>query len=1289
MQFNQEEVIMRSTFSQKLYRRIGDGQEQVFVVEASRPFTVNEIAILMYVLRGALPSTALSDTTWLGEENVVRVGPLPHFETPDSSRAVDILHRCGLPSVTRVEMIRGYALEVGATADSIPGVVPDRMTECAYPTIPDSFASTAQPEPLQWIDLSGADALAVLWGINKELGLGMDEADMLRAIELALSLGRPMSDMEIFQLAQGNSDHCRHWIFTSNICIDGVRMLYSLMQMIKAPFLKDPGQILSAFSDNSMVVRGHEVTLLVPEYPGQPSRLVPRRVTLGIIGKVETHNHPTAIAPFPGAATGSGGEIRDEGSTGRGSRPGVGVIGFCTSDLCLPGYVQPWENPNLPRPNRLASAEQIIIDGSDGATGFENSFGRPCVVFFWRTADIVLPNGERRAWLKPVMSAGGIGSIDVGHVEKDVPSAGMCIVRMGGSAYNVGLGGGAASSMRIGENTVALDFASVQRANPVMQRRADYVIRTCVEMGDGNPIAVIHDQGAGGVGNVGTEIVYPTGGRFDISRINVGDASMSPREIWSAEYQEGYVVLVYPSKIDVFRQMCAREGVPLEELGEITGDGRIVVHNGDDPTLLVDLPLEKILGDLPQKTYHFETVARGLKPLILPEGLTLLGALECVLRLPSVSAKSWFLHKVDRSVTGLVVSQPCCGSLQQPVADCGIKAHSFLNASGSVVSIGENALRILVDPEAGARMCIGVAITNMAGTVIEKGIPGITVSGNWMCPAKERGEGAELYRAVQAVSDFQVRLGGARTGSGKDSTSMAADDGTGVIVKAPNMLQVTAVAAMNDVCLHATPDIKHPGESGLWLLDVGDGRARMGGSALAQVFGQIGNESPDADPDLLTRSFDVMQELVRRGIVSAYHDRGDGGLIVALLEMAFAGDCGVRISLPKSVEHHFLSVAFHEELGMVFEVPEWQEAVMLEVMQDYGVSRILHFVGVTTVDKGILVMASGARVLMNESMLDLRQMWHETAYQLELRQGNPVTAEAERQNSYDPGAPKYVLTFEPEGPVAVEDGVVRPRVAILREQGCNSDREMGAAFQQAGFDALDVTMTDLLSGQVTLESFRGVVAVGGFSYGDTTDAGNGWAKVILLNPGLKAMFDAFFNRTDTFSLGVCNGAQMFLYLGKVLWDGIDEDEQPRFVRNTSRKFESRWVSLAIDSSPAMMLRGMEGSVLGAHVAHGEGKLALSDAFIERAIKEGFAPIRYADPEGNPTEEYPFNPNGSPKGIAGLCSADGRHLVMMPHTIDRAWQMRQWHWVPNSMRGLTASPWLMMAHNARKWCEQNG
>ncbi len=1281
---------MQSTFSQKFYRRIAGNQEQVFVVESSRPFSEIDIAILKSVLRGALPSTALSDTTWLGEENVVRVGPLPHFETPDSSRAVDILHRCGLPSVTRTETIRGYALEVGATADSISGAVPDRMTECLYPIIPDSFASTAQPESLQSIDLSGADALAVLRGINIKLGLSMDEADMLRTIELALSQDRPMTDMELFKLAQGNSEHCRHWIFTSNIYIDGVKMPYSLMQMIKAPSLMDSGQILSAFSDNSMVVRGHEVTLLQPEFPGHPSRLVPRDVTLGIIGKVETHNHPTAIAPFPGAATGSGGEIRDEGSTGRGSRPGVGVIGFCTSDLCLPGFIQPWENPNLPRPNRLASAEKIIIDGSAGATGFENCFGRPCVGFYWRTADIVLPNGERRAWLKPSASMGGIGSIDVGHVEKDVPSAGMCIVRMGGSAYNVGLGGGAASSMRIGENTVALDFASVQRGNPEMQRRADYVIRTCVEMGDRNPIRLIHDQGAGGVGNVGTEIVYPAGGRFDISCINVGDASMSFRQIWSAEYQEGYVVLVYSSEMHVFRQICVREGVPLEELGEITGDGRIVVHNGDDPTLLVDLPLEQILGKLPPKNFHFETAERRLEPLILPEGLTLLGALGRVLRLPSVSAKSWFLHMVDRSVTGLVVQQPCCGPLQQPVADCGIKAHSFLDSSGGAVSIGENALRILVDSEAGARMCIGVAITNMAGAVIEKGIPGITVSGNWMWPAKERGEGAELYRAVRAVSDFQVRLGGAPTGSGKDSPTMAADDGTGVIVKAPNMLQVTAVAAMNDVCLHATPDIKHPGESGLWLLDVGDGRARMGGSALAQVFGQIGNESPDADPDLLTLSFNAMQEMVRRGIVSAYHDRGDGGLIVALLEMAFAGDCGVRISLPESVERHFLSVAFHEELGMVFEVPEWQEAVMLEVIQDYGVSHILHFVGLTTVDKGILVMASGDRVLMDESMLDLRQMWHETAYQLELRQGNPVTAEAERRNMYDPGASKYVLTFEPEGPVVVEDGMVRPRVAILREQGCNSDREMGAAFQQAGFDAVDVAMTDLLSGQVRLESFRGIVAVGGFSYGDTTDAGNGWAKVILLNPGLKAMFDAFFDRTDTFSLGVCNGAQMFLYLGKVLWDGIDEDEQPRFVRNESWKFEARWSSLAIGPSRAMMFRGMEGSVLGAHVAHGEGRLALSDAFIERAIKEGFAPIRYADPEGNPTEEYPFNPNGSPKGIAGLCGGEeGQHLVMMPHTIDRAWQMRQWHWVPNSMSGLTASPWLMMAHNARRWCEQNG
>jgi phosphoribosylformylglycinamidine synthase len=843
--------------------------------------------------------------------------------------------------------------------------------------------------------------------------------------------------------------------------------------------------------------------------------------------------------------------------------------------------------------------------------------------------------------------------------------------------------------MRIGENTVELDFASVQRGNPEMERRGDYVIRTCVEMGDRNPIASIHDQGAGGLGNVGAEIVYPAGGRFDISRINVGDASMSSRQIVSAEYQELYVILVYSSEMDVFRQICEREGVPLEELGEITGDGRVVMNNGDDPTLLVDLPLEQILGNLPQKTYHFETVTRRLEPLILPEGLTLLEALGRVLRLPSVSAKGWFLHEADRSVTGLVVQQPCCGALQQPVADCGIKAHSLLNSSGGVVSIGENALRILVDSEAGARMCIGVAITNMAGAVIEDGIPGITVSGNWMWPAKELGEGAELYRAVQAVSDFQVRLRGADTESGKDSASMAADDGTGVIVKAPNMLQVTAVAAMNDVCLHATPDIKHPGKSGLWLLDVGNGHARMGGSALAQVFGQIGNESPDADPDLLTRSFNAVQELVRQGIASAYHDRGDGGLIVTLLEMAFAGDCGVRISLPGSAEHSVLSVALHEELGMVFEVPEWQEATMLEVVQDYGVSHILHFVGLTTVNKGILVMAGGHRVLMNESMLDLRHIWHETAYQLELLQGNPVTAEAERRNMYNPGAAKYVLTFEPEGPVVWMDDMVRPRVAILREQGCNSDREMAAAFEQAGFDAVDVTMTDLLADRITLESFRGIVAVGGFSYGDTTDAGNGWAKVILLNPKLKGMFDAFFARPDTFSLGVCNGAQMFLYLGKMLWDGIDEDEQPRFVRNTSRKFESRWVSLAIEPSPAIMLRGMEGSLLGAHVAHGGGRLALADSLIKRAMKEGLVPIRYADPAGNPTEEYPFNPNGSPQGIASLCSEDGRHLVMMPHTVDRAWQMRMWHFVPESMRGLTASPWLMMAHNARLWCEQNG
>lgn len=1279
---------MQSTFSQKLYRRIGDGQEQVFVVESSRPFSGADIVILKSVLRGALPSTALSDTTWLGEENVIRVGPLPHFETPDSSRAVYILHRCGLPSVTRMETIRGYALEVGATADSISGAVPDRMTECLYPTIPDSFALTAQPEPLRYIDLKGDDARSVLLLENEQLGLGMDDADLVRTIDLALSLCRPMTDMEIFQLAQGNSDHCRHLIFTGNIYIDGVLMPQTMMELIKAPLQIDPSHVLSAFSDNSMVIRGHKVTLLVPEFPGQPSRFILRCVEIGEIGKVETHNHPTAISPFPGAATGSGGEIRDEGATGRGSRPGAGMVGFGTANLCLPGFIQPWEDPSLPHPDRLASPMDIIIHGSDGATGFENPFGRPCIGGFWRTGDIVLPDGTRRAWLKPVMSAGGMGTIDVQHVQKDKPSVGMVIVRLGGPAYNVGLGGGSASSMRSGQNTAGLDFASVQRGNPLMERCVDYVIRTCVELGAANPIRLIHDQGAGGIGNVGSESVYPAGGRFDISRVNVGDLSMSFRMIWSAEFQEGYMVLVYPSGLEILRSICAREQVPLEELGEITGDGRIVVHNGDDPTPLVDLPLDKILGDLPRKDFHFVTTEKHLEPLVLPEGLTLLGALERVLRLPAVAAKGWNLHKADRSVTGLVVQQPCCGPLQQPVADCGIMAHSFLDSSGGVEAIGENALRILVDPEAGSRMCIGEAITNMAGAVVRDGIAGITVSNNWMWPAKEPGQGVELYRAVRAVSAFQIRLRGAFTGSGKDSTSMAADDGTGVIVKAPNMLQVTAFATMDDVGLHATPDIKHPGRSGLWLLDVGDGHARMGGSALAQVFCQIGDESPDADPDLLTRSFNAVQEAVCTGVISAYHDRSDGGLMQTLLEMAFAGDCGIKVTSPKATGGSFPRVLFNEELGMVFEVLDEYEGRIQEIMGRHGVSHILRFLGLTTVEKKIFVMGSD-RVLMDESMLDLRHMWHETAYQIELLQGNLVTAQAERRNSYDPGTPKYVLTFEPEGPVADVDGVVRPRVAILREQGCNSDREMGVAFQQAGFDAVDVAMTDLLSGQVRLESFRGIVAVGGFSYGDTTDAGNGWAKVILLNPKLRGMFDAFFDRSDTFSLGVCNGAQMFPYLGRLLWAGLGEDEQLRFVRNTSRKFESRWVSLAIGPSPAIMLRGMEGSVLGAHVAHGEGRLALSDALIEKAFNDGLVPIRYADNQGNPTMEYPFNPNGSPKGIAGLCSVDGRHLVMMPHTIDRAWQMRQWHFIPESMRNLTASPWHMMAHNARRWCEQNG
>ena len=799
-------------------------------------------------------------------------------------------------------------------------------------------------------------------------------------------------------------------------------------------------------------------------------------------------------------------------------------------------------------------------------------------------------------------------------------------------------------------------------------------------MGDQNPILSIHDQGAGGPCNVLTELVEPAGGRIEIRKIQVGDQTMSVLEIWGAEYQERNALLIDSARFDEFQTICKREKVNCECLGEITGEGRIVVHDERDDSTPVDLDLNQILSNMPQKTFRLEKISPELKPLDLPANLSVPAALELIFRLPSVGSKGYLVHKVDRSVTGLIAQQQCCGPLQLPVSDVAVIAQSHFSLTGGAIAVGEQPIKMLVNPAAGARMAVAEALTNIVWARI---ITQIKCSVNWMWAAKLAGEGASLYDAAVAAMDLMTKLAIAADG-GKDSLSMAADV-SGETVKAPGEMVISAYAPVPDITNVVTPDIKRPGESKLMLLDLAPLKSRLGGSALAQAFGQIGNESPDVDyPDLLARAFWAVQTLIEEGLILAGHDVSDGGLITSLAEMAMSGNCGITIELPWSKDA--ISLLFSEELRLVIEfLPERQEEINV-ILTKFGVPRWI--LGNTSHEKKVMINHYGETIL-NVSLSTLLNWWETTSDRLEQEQMNPELARIQVENHDRPG-PDYKLTFVPEPtPPAILEQQKKHKVAILREEGTNGDREMTSAFFLAGFEPWDVTMTDLLKGVVSLDRFRGLVFPGGFSFADVLDAGKGLAGIIRFNPKLKKMFDWFYHRPDTFSLGVCNGCQLSALLGWVPWQGIEEVKQPRFIRNQSGKFESRWPSVRIQESPSLMLKGMEGSILGIWVAHGEGHLHFPDPQIwTETLEQNLAPIMFVDDDGTPTQRYPFNPNGSPLGITALCSPDGRHLAMMPHP-ERAFLTWQWPFLPEDWKtNLKASPWLKMFQNAREWCEQN-
>jgi len=1216
------------------------------------------------------------------------VVPRPGTISPWSSKATDIAHRCGLDPVRRLE--RGIAWRVtGAPAEGperavVEALLHDRMTEAVLSSADEAERLFARAEParLSTVDVLGAGREALVQA-DKEMGLALaaDEIEYLAA--RFEELGRNPTDVELMMFAQANSEHCRHKIFNATFSVDGEEKAETLFGMIRQTTERSPDGVLSAYSDNAAVLAGPEAARFFPDPVSGVYRAVREPAHLCI--KVETHNHPTAISPFPGAATGSGGEIRDEGATGRGGRPKAGLTGFAVSNLRIPAAPRPWEDDGG-RPGRIASPLDIMLDGPVGAAAFNNEFGRPNLVGFFRSFELEAPGTfgrERRGYHKPVMLAGGVGAVRPGHVEKKEIPPGALLVVLGGPAMRIGLGGGAASSLASGASEADLDFASVQRGNPEMERRCQEVIDRCWARGEANPILSVHDVGAGGLSNALPELVHDSGrgARFDLRAVPNDEPGMSPLEIWCNESQERYVLAVAPEGLPLLEALCARERCPMAVLGEATDDGRLVV----DDTLLgerpIDLPLAWILGRPPRmqrraERGHVEPEAFGI------EGLELDEAASRVLQLPTVGDKTFLVTIGDRTVGGLCSRDPMVGPWQVPVADAAVTCADYEGFAGEAMALGERPPVALLDAGASARLAVGEALTNLASAGVAE-LSHVKLSANWMAAAGHPGEDARLWQAVEALRDLCTALGLA-VPVGKDSLSMRTVWREGEeqrSVTAPLSLVVSAFAPLPDVRRARTPELRRDrGPSTLLLVDLGVGRNRLGGSALAQVFGRVGSEPPDLeDPAALRGLFDAVRELCERDLLLAYHDRSDGGLLAAACEMAFAGGCGLELDLD-ALGPDPVAALFTEELGALLQVRQADLPAALAVLRERGLAACSHALGRPRDDDRV-VFGHGDRALLDRPRHAWRALWSETTWHLQRLRDDPDCADEEhalRADPDDPGLSAH-LTFDPgEDPAASRVRVeARPRVAILREQGVNGQVEMAAAFHRAGFEAVDVHMSDLLEDRVRLDGFRGLVACGGFSYGDVLGAGEGWAKSILFHARAREAFGAFFERPDSFALGVCNGCQMLAALRDLV---PGSDGWPRFVRNRSEQFEGRLSLVEVRESPSVLLTGMAGSRLPIAVAHGEGRAELPDrAARERA--EPLVALRYVDHRGRPTEHYPENPNGSPGGITGLTTRDGRVTILMPHP-ERVFRRVQHSWAPPGWS--EDGPWLRLFRNARAW-----
>ena len=1264
----------------------------VHFVHASRELTKAEEERLASLLTyGDAAEDVRADLAFMV---VPRLGTI----SPWASKATDIVKNCGIEGVLRVECGTVYSLALKAPlteeeAAQAAGVLHDRMTE--------SVVARDFPAENLFVELEGRPMATValveegrpaLERANVEMGLALspDEIDYLT--DAFTKIGRNPTDVELMMFAQANSEHCRHKIFNARWTVDGEEREETLFGMIRRTHKMAPQGTITAYADNAAIFEGAEVTRLYPR-PGSGNefgRVFERKDEMThTVFKVETHNHPTAISPFPGASTGSGGEIRDEGATGRGARPKAGLCGFTTSNLNLPELPQGFENDSdtvtgektdakYGAPSRIATPLSIMTEGPLGGAAFNNEFGRPNILGYFRTFEANI-GGTRYGYHKPIMLAGGIGNIRDDQTKKDVPPAGSLLIVLGGPGMRIGLGGGAASSMTTGSNSEALDFDSVQRGNPEMERRAQEVIDRCWSMGDENPIIAIHDVGAGGLSNAMPELadLSGKGATFDLSKVPVEESGMSPLEIWCNESQERYVIALDAAKIDIFRDFCERERCPFAVLGTITEEADLKLTRPEE-TPAVDMPMEVLLGKAPRMhrdVAHVETKLSAFKS----EGLDLAKAVTDVLRHPTVGSKSFLITIGDRSVGGLVSRDQMVGPWQVPVADCGVTTLGFETNRGEAMSMGERTPIAVIDAAAASRMAVGEALTNIAAADVK--LPEVKLSLNWMAACGAKGEDAKLFDAVKGASDFCVALG-ISVPVGKDSLSMRTaweDNGEKKSVTSPVSLIASAAAPVGDVTLTLTPELRKI-PSVLVLADLGCGRARMGGSILAQVAQRFGDTAPDCeDPAMLARFMGALRTLVNEGAVVAYHDRADGGLAATASEMMFASRLGVKLDLTSlTKDADVFAALFNEELGGLMQVPAEKAARVAEVMREAGLASVCHFVGEVVDDDALTISANGAE-LARLDRADLQKAWTEVSWQIARGRDNPACADSEFariERKEDTGL-FAKTTFDVNEDVAAPMILtgVRPKIAILREQGVNSQTEMAAAFTRAGFDAYDVHMTDLLTGRADLAEFTGLACCGGFSYGDVLGAGGGWAKTILHNDRMVEMFRTFFNREDTFGLGICNGCQMMSHLRDLI---PGASHWPEFVRNTSEQFEARLVNVEVLESPSIFFAGMAGSVMPVVNSHGEGRVQFlrpEDAALVKAA------ARFVDPCGNPTEVYPYNPNGSKGGLTSVTTEDGRFTIMMPHP-ERSHRAQQLSWHPAEWTD--ASGWMRMFRNARKW-----